>query len=116
MSFVHAGRGIGRLVATQPNAKIHLAATTAVVLLGWKLSVSRQDWLWLVGAIALVWSAEGINSALEALCDIVHPDRHDRIRDAKDLAAGAVLLASIGAAIIGCLVFIPALIKLFATN
>ncbi len=93
-SFVDAGRGIALLVAQEPNARLHTLASVAAIAL----------------AIGLVWVAEALNSALEALADAVHPERDARIGSAKDLAAGAVLAAAIVSAVIGALVFGPRLV------
>lgn len=106
-SFVHALRGMGHLVRTQPNARMHLLATAAVCTVGGYVGLSRDEWLWVSVAIVLVWSAEAFNTALEDLADTVHPERHPGIGRAKDVAAGAVLIAALGAAIIGVLVFAP---------
>ena len=73
-------------------------------MLGLLLGLSRADWCWLVLAIALVWVAECMNTALESLADATSPDPHPRVGRAKDAAAGAVLCAAIGAALIGLLV------------
>jgi diacylglycerol kinase (ATP) len=110
-SFVDAGRGIAALVAAQANARIHLLATIAAVALGGWLGLSASEWCWIALAVALVWVAEALNSAIEALADAVHPARDPRIGLAKDLAAGAVLVAAIAAAVIGALLFGP---RLFA--
>jgi diacylglycerol kinase (ATP) len=110
-SFVDAGRGIAALLASEPNAQIHLVASIAAVALGLWLGLSASEWCWIALAIALVWVAEAFNSALEALADAVHPSRDPRIGRAKDLAAGAVLVAAIAAAVIGALLFGP---RLFA--
>ena len=110
-SFVDAGRGIAALLATQANAWIHLLATIAAVALGLWLGLDAAEWCWIAIAIALVWVTEAFNSALEALADAVHPARDARIGRAKDLAAGAVLVAAIAAAVIGALLFGP---RLFA--
>lgn len=103
-SFRHAGAGIAVTFVLEPNAKIHAAVTVAVVLLGALLDLSRGDWCWLVVAISMVWAAECMNTALEALADATHPDEHPLVGRAKDAAAGAVLCAAIGAAAIGLLV------------
>jgi diacylglycerol kinase (ATP) len=108
-SFQCALRGLAGLVATQPNARIHLAATVGVVTLGLALHIERWEWCAVLAAIGLVWAAEGLNSALETLADHVAPEQHPRIGRAKDLAAGAVLAASLAAAGIGLLVFGPRL-------
>ncbi len=97
------------MLATQPHARIHLAATVAVVGLGLGLRIDRWEWCAVLAAIGLVWAAEGINSALETLADHVAPEQHPLIGRAKDLAAGAVLAAALAAAGIGLLVFGPRL-------
>lgn len=110
-SFRCAARGIVLLVQAEHNARIHLAATIVVCALGAMLRISRHDWCWLVVAITLVWTAEALNSALEYLADVASPDFHPTIGRAKDIAAGAVLLSSIGALVIGLLVLGPALLR-----
>jgi diacylglycerol kinase len=111
-SFGFAFRGVVTLLATQHNAWIHAAATVAVVGLGLTLGVSRLEWALLVFAIALVWTAEGLNTALEWLCDAAAPEYHPLVKQAKDVAAAAVLLAAIGSAVVGLLVFGPRLLAL----
>jgi len=106
-SFSHALRGMAQLVRTQPNARVHLLATLLVCAVGFYFSLERMEWLWLIVAIVLVWSAEAFNTALEELADTVHPERHPGIGRAKDVAAAAVLIAALGAAAIGVLVFAP---------
>ena len=82
-------------------------ATVAVVVMGFVLKVSSADWRWLVLAMVAVWAAECINTALERLADAVSEERHPLIKQAKDMAAAAVLVTAIGAAVIGVLVFWP---------
>jgi diacylglycerol kinase (ATP) len=108
-SFANAGRGIARLLAREPNARIHLVASIAAVALGAWLGLSAGEWCWIALAIALVWVAEGLNSALEALADAVHPEADSRVGSAKDVAAGAVLVAALASLAIGALVFGPRL-------
>ena len=111
-SFGTAFRGLGALVSTQLNARIHLAATVLVCALGFAFGLSRAEWSLLVAAIAIVWVAEGLNTALEFLADAVKPDYDPLVGKAKDVAAGAVLAAAIGAAAIGLLVLGPHLLGL----
>jgi diacylglycerol kinase (ATP) len=114
-SFIDAGRGIAALLADEPNARIHGVASVAAVTLGAWLGLSASEWCWIALAIALVWVAEAINTALEALADAIHPARDPRIGRAKDLAAGAVLVAAIASAVIGALLFGPRLLaRLYA--
>lgn len=99
--------GIATLLRTQVNARIHLVAAIAVVSLAAYVDVQRLEWALLVFAIALVWVAEGLNTGIEFLADAAVPDPHSLIKHAKDVAAGAVLLAPLAAAVIGALVFLP---------
>jgi diacylglycerol kinase (ATP) len=108
-SFVDAGRGLCWLVLSQPNARIHAVATLAVAAAGWLFEIARIEWCAVLLAIAIVWTAEGLNSAIEALADHVAPERHPAVGRAKDLAAGAVLAAAIIAAGVGAIVFVPKL-------
>src|SRR4051794_8157607 len=95
-SFYFAGRGLVRLVASEPNAQFHLVATVAVAAVGFWLTLSSLEWAVIVIAIGLVWTTEGLNSALESLADRVSPEQDPLIERAKDVAAGAVLVAAIG--------------------
>jgi diacylglycerol kinase len=106
-SFAHALRGMVYLVRTQPNARVHLLATVGVCMAGAYVGLSRDEWLWVSVAIVLVWGAEAFNTALEDLADALHPAQHPGIGRAKDVAAGAVLIAALGAAVIGVLIFAP---------
>ncbi len=111
-SFQFAFRGVAGVLRTQHNAWIHAAATVAVVVAGLLFGVSLLEWGMLVLAIAAVWSAEAFNTAVETLGDAVSADQHPMVGRAKDAAAGAVLIAALGAAIIGLLVFVPRLLRM----
>ena len=106
-SFAYALQGVAHLVRTQPNARLHLLAAVLVCTAGGYVGLSWAEWLWVVVAITLVWSAEAFNTALEQLADALHPQQHPGIGRAKDMAAAAVLIAAAGAAVIGMLVFVP---------
>ena len=106
-SFGHAFRGLGMMLRTQANARIHAAATVLVVAGGLWLGISRGEWCAVTAGIGLVWLAEGLNTALEALVDLVSPDEHPLAGRAKDVAAGAVLCAALAALVIGAVVFGP---------
>lgn len=109
-SFRNAFRGVGVTLRHEHNAWIHGAATLGVgALAGW-LALSRLEWCALVLAIALVWTAELMNTALEQLCDATSMEPDPQIGRAKDAAAGAVLVAAIGAAAVGLLVLGPPLL------
>lgn len=106
-SLGFALQGVVFLLRSQPNARIHLLATVLVCTAGAYFHLSRAEWLGIVVAMVLVWSAEAFNTALEELANALHPEQHPGIGRAKDVAAAAVLIAAVGAAAIGMLVFIP---------
>jgi diacylglycerol kinase (ATP) len=112
-SFGHAFRGVGRLLATQHNAWIHIVATTAVLGLAVLLGLGRLEWVALLVAVAMVWVAEAFNTAIEHLCDRVSPEFDPLIGHAKDVAAGGVLIAAGVASLIGLLVLGPPLLAWF---
>jgi len=106
-SFRFAIAGILRMVRCQHNAWIHAAITLAVLGAGIFFQLSRSEWCWIVLAISTVWTAETLNTAFEFLADAASPNFHPSVRDAKDVAAGAVLITAIAAAVIGIVIFSP---------
>ena len=108
-SFVYAFRGITVLVRTQRNARIHLLAVALVVVAGLLLGLSRMEWLVVTLVCTLVLALEGVNTAVEAVVDLASPQYHDLARRAKDVAAGAVLIAALGALIVAALIVLPRL-------
>jgi diacylglycerol kinase (ATP) len=112
-SFIYAGRGLRWLVQDEHNAWMHLAASVTVVVAGFLLHVSLDDWRWLVFAMSFVWVTEAMNTAVEELCDFVSPGFAHPIGRVKDLAAGAVLAASLAAAVIGLMTLGPPFLQLF---
>jgi diacylglycerol kinase (ATP) len=108
-SFSYAIKGILALLKTEHNARVHLVAAVLVVGLGIVLNVALWEWTMLVLAIGLVFMCEIFNSAIEYLADFVSPGYNELIGKAKDLAAGGVLIGSITALLIGCLIFLPKL-------
>jgi diacylglycerol kinase (ATP) len=111
-SFRWAFRGVWTLLASQHNARIHLLATVGACGLALLVGISRLEWCAIVVAVAMVWTAEALNTAFEFLCDVISPEFHPLIQKAKDVAAAAVLLSAIGAAVIGLIVFVPHLLRI----
>ncbi len=105
-------RGVGYTLRTQRNFRIQAAFAIAVAIVGLWLRISVGEWLAVVLATGMVLAAELLNTAVEALADAVHPERSEGIGRAKDAAAGAVLVASIAAGLIGLVVFGPKLWEL----
>jgi diacylglycerol kinase len=105
-TFRHAFRGIGFLFGAL-NVWVLAAATLLTIGAGLHFSLAALEWCAVILAIALVWAAEGLNTALERLTDLVSPQFHPLAGMAKDIAAGAVLLAALGALAVGLVVFLP---------
>lgn len=101
---------------SQPNAWIHAAATVAVAIAGYLLGISRTEWCLIVLACAAVWTAEALNTAFEFLADATIKEFHPMIGQAKDVAAGAVLVTALAALLVGGLVFVPYLMVLVHTT
>jgi len=106
-SFGHAMRGVQFLIRSERHAQIHLLATLVAVVCGLVLSISAVEWCLVSLAIGLVWATETLNTALERLVDLCSPQHNKVAGQAKDLAAGAVLLAAVAAAIVGLVIFLP---------
>ncbi len=106
-SLQHALRGLNRAIKTEPNMRWQLLATFVVVLLGSAVQLSRGEWLLIVMVCGLVLILELVNTALEKTLDIIKPRFDEHIGWIKDVMAGAVLVASLVALIVGVMVFWP---------
>ncbi len=106
-SFGFAWQGIKALFRTEHNAWIHAAITTAVIIAAIILKVSRVEAVVLLLNTALVFVTEIMNTAIEKMADFISIERHPQIKLVKDLAAAAVLIASIIAVVCGALIFLP---------
>lgn len=104
-SFRSAFAGLFHCMRSQRNFRIHLTAALLVLLSAYILGIRRIEVLILFLSILLVLTLEMINTTFESLIDLVAPDWREKARVAKDVAAAAILLAAIGAVIIGILIF-----------
>jgi undecaprenol kinase len=110
ISLAHAWRGIRTLFAHEPNARIHLALAIIAIALAWLLRFSASEWILLLLTIGLVITSEAMNTAIEALTDLISPEYHPQAKIAKDVAAGAVLLSALTAIAVALLLFLPKLL------
>jgi len=118
-SFKHAYHGWWYVLCTQRNAWIHAAFSTAVLLVAFWIRLTLRDWAVLILTIALVWTAEFINTALEAVVDLASPQQHPLAKVGKDVGAAAVLLAATASILVGLLLLGPPLLeklKIFFTR
>lgn len=112
-SFFYAFRGLVRLVQTEQNARVHLAASVVLGICAYAFRLSRVEVAILFFAVVLVFAVEIINTAIEKVLDIVHPENHEQIAYVKDALAGAVLIAALIALGVGFFVFYPHIRDLF---
>ena len=110
-SFVYAFEGVMFFIRFEAQATIHLIAIVGVLGAGYWFKISSMEWIAVVFAIGIVVAAEMLNTAIEKLTDMVSPEFSLKAKVVKDLAAGAVLMASLVAAVVGLIVFLPKLIE-----
>ena len=108
-SIGHAISGWWHVIHTQKNALVHTSATISVVFIAIWLRLPARDWAVLLISIAIVWTAEFLNTALEIVVDLASPELHPMAKAGKDVGAAAVLIAATTAAIIGILIMGPPL-------
>ena len=111
-SFRYAFEGWRYVMRTQHNAWIHATATVCVLVLAFTLKLPGRDWAVLILTIALVWTAELINTAIEAVVDLASPHFDQLAKVAKDVAASAVLVTAVAAVVVGLLILGPPLWQL----
>ena len=108
-AFGHAFRGLWYVLQTQHNAWIHILFATAVIIVGLWVGLKPFDWAVIVLTIAMVFTAEFINTAIEAVVDLASPVHHPLAKVGKDVGAGAVLVAALAGIVIGLLIIGPPL-------
>ena len=111
--FVYAYNGLVVFFRHERNGRIQLAIAIVVVLLGAGLDITNTEWIAMLICIAAVLSLEMMNSAIEKICNLVHPTYHPSIKTIKDMAAAAVLFASVVSTIIGAIIFLPKILHFF---
>lgn len=111
-SFINAFNGIFQAFKTERNVKLHTVAALIAILLAIILKFSAIEWLILIIVITIVVVAELLNTAIEYTVDMVCGERyHEYAKYAKDIAAGATLIAAIGAVIMGCILYMPKILQ-----
>jgi diacylglycerol kinase len=106
-SFSYAWSGIKSVLKIEHNTWIHLFLTISAIALGIVLKLATAEWATLIIVTAMVWMAELFNTCIEKIMDFLSTDSHPQIKLIKDMAAAAVLIASIAALIVGAIIFIP---------
>lgn len=109
-SFGYAFNGIKMLLRDEHNSRIHVVAMLLAIAFGFILKISTTEWCIIALCCGGVLMAEAMNSAVEAIADLVSPDFHPLIKKAKDVAAAGVLMMAIAAAAAGIIIFLPKLL------
>lgn len=104
-SFTHAGRGVWIFIKTTHNAWVHIVFCAIAIILGIFFNITHIEWMLLVLVSGFVLVSEAFNTAIEIDIDLTSPEYHPYARDTKDVAAGAVLISSITAVIVGLSIF-----------
>jgi len=110
-SFKYACNGLKVLFREENNAKVHLLITVMVIVLSFLFGLNVYEWIAIVFSIGFVIATEIINSAIEDICNFIHPGKDDGIKKIKDLSAAAVLVSAITAFTIGLIIFLPKILN-----
>ncbi|MCZ0704029.1 undecaprenol kinase/diacylglycerol kinase (ATP) [Natronobacillus azotifigens] len=109
----YAANGVRHALETEINMRVHIIIMLMVVLFGFILGVSKLEWVSLLITIGMVLTAEMFNTAVEHIMDYLAPERNEAVGRIKDLTAGAVLVTSVIALLVGIIIFLPKIIVMF---
>lgn len=112
-SFKFGFEGIAAAAAKERNIQIHLAISVMVILSGFVFSINKYEWLAVILSIGGMISMEMMNTAIERTVDLYTKEFHPLAKQAKDIAAGAVLVFAIASVLIGLIIFLPRIIAWF---
>ena len=114
--FAYAFNGLVIFFRHERNGRVQLCVAVAVVAAGFWLRIAPVEWMFLLTCIAAVLALEMLNSAIEKICNLVHPDIDSAVKTIKDISAGAVLWVSIFSTVIGTIIFLPKIVHLLCTT
>ncbi len=106
-SLKFALRGAWLLLTTEHSIMVQFSIGILVSIFGFIMHISTHEWMFQTLAIGMVLVAESLNTGIEKLSDFVHPDYHQKIGFIKDISAGAVMLVSIAAIVVGLIIYLP---------
>lgn len=112
-SFSYAVTGILTALLSERNMRIHLISSIVVILFSIYFSITRMEWIVILFAVGGMFSLELINTAIERVVDLITKEYHPLAKQAKDIAAGAVFLYAVLSVIVGSIIFIPYIFRLF---
>ncbi|OGV97474.1 hypothetical protein A2W24_05875 [Microgenomates group bacterium RBG_16_45_19] len=114
ISFYHAFQGLKTTFLSQPNLRLHLLAAGIVLMAGIYFQLTRWEWLILMFTVMWVLVTEMVNTVIEAICDLLTSDYHREVKVAKDVASAMVLVGTLGAVMVGVVIFLPYLLNWFS--
>ncbi|MDO6759134.1 diacylglycerol kinase family protein [Tamlana sp. 2_MG-2023] len=106
-SVGYAFKGAFLLIKTESSIQIQFAIAIIVTVAGFIFDISTYEWMAQTLAIGLVMGMEGMNTTIEEIANFIHPEHHTRIGLIKDIAAGAVFIASVFSCIVGFIIYLP---------
>jgi diacylglycerol kinase len=108
----HAWHGVMHVVNHEKNARVHLGFAVLALITGLLLNVSKAELAAVFFVVIIVFLAEIFNTAIERILDLVEPRQNERVKLIKDMSAGGVLVAAVGAVMMGAAIFVPAIVRL----
>lgn len=112
-SFHYALHGLAKVMREEQNFQVQSISAILVLILAVYFRISRMEWIFLISVIISVFLMEVVNSAIERISDVIKPRINTYVKEIKDIMAGAVLLASLLAIIVGLIIFYPYFLNLF---
>lgn len=112
-SISYAFKGAYTLITTEHSIMVQTGVSSIVVFLGFFFDITKEEWLAQIIAIGAVLAVEGLNTAVEAIADFIHPDFHTKIGFIKDIAAGAVFFIAMAALAVGMTIYYPYITEYF---
>ncbi len=99
--------GIWRLITREESIQAQLVLLAISIVMGFVFDISRTEWMFQISAFGLIFCVEALNTSIEEMCNYIQPDIHPKIKEIKDIAAGAVLFSALFAFIIICIIYLP---------
>jgi diacylglycerol kinase (ATP) len=112
-SIFYSVKGAYRLISSEHSIMVQFGLGILVSIAGFYFDISATEWMLQTFAIGLIMAIEGANTAVEKICDFIHPGFNEKIGEIKDIASGAVFFAAITAVIIGAIIYYPKVAALF---
>ncbi len=111
-SMEYAVNGFFKIMS-ESSIKVQITVCIIMSIVGFWVGITRVEWMFQLLCFGLVLSVEGLNTAIEEICDFIHPDYHKQIGLIKDMSAGSVVFAVLFSVIVGVIIYTPYILALF---